>query len=124
MEEYMYYGLLPAFFIAIFDFLFRMFSVDRWPANFTLTNSQWFALFLQISSALLAWTNAIGITENTGMALQICSAFIRVILGWLSFIFIYNGRFSIRKQQLVSLLFAFLTQALWQIKNRIMHSPN
>lgn len=123
METRFYFGLLPAIFISIFDFLFRVFSVDRWPANFMLTQSQWFALFLQISSGIMAWSTAVGVLAENGLFLQIFSAFVRVILNWLAFIFIYNGRFAVRKQQIVSLVFAIVTQALWQVLSRIMYSP-
>ena len=120
MDAHLWIGALPAFAIAIFNWAYAIFILNRFTGIRDITRSQLLALSLYIAGGYAAWIAEMSILLESKAALQVAAAFYRTFVNWIGVILIVNERLTVTRQQVGSLIFVIIIAMLWEAQHRIV----
>lgn len=113
-------GILPALAIAILNWVYSIFILNRFRSLLGFTRSELLAIPLYLVGGYAAWIAELCILNDDLASLQICAALYRAFVNWIGFILIVNERLAISRQQLGSLVFVLIITALWEVQHRVV----
>lgn len=115
-----YYGIIPVVMIALLNWVYSIFILNRFRGICSFTRVELIALPLYLLGGYAAWISEMCILRENLLSLQIASSLYRTFCNWVGFVLIVNERLSLTRQQFGSLLFVFAVSSLWEIQHRIM----
>ena len=115
-------GLGPAFAIALSNWIYRIFLLDRYRGWRQFSRVELMSLVLFMFGGFAAWISELCINHNDLIVLQIFSAVYRATASWTGFVLIVNERMAVSRQQLLSFSFIVLITVLWEVQHRVVIS--
>ena len=114
------FGIFPALAIAILNWFYSIFILNRFRGICSFTRSEVLAVPLFLVGGYAAWIAELCILNDDLAPLQICSALYRAFVNWIGFILIVNERLAVSRQQFGSLVFVLIITALWEVQHRVV----
>ena len=108
--------------ISTLSWLQLIFSMNRYVLPCQFQTCDLWALLLFSEAALLRWATALA-TRNGDLWIQLAFAGASAVLGWASFVVVFNEGFTrASRQQGFALVFSFLVTLLFEVSNFIIIS--
>ena len=115
-----YYGIIPVFLIAVFNWIYSIFILNRFRGFLDFSKAELIALSLYLLGGYASWVAEMCILDDDLIALQIVSSLYRTFCNWIGFVLIVNERLALTMQQLGSLVFVMIIASLWEVQHRVM----
>ena len=119
-----YYGIIPVVLIALFNWIYSIFILNRFRGIFRFSKAELIALSLYILGGYAAWISEMCILDDDLLPLQIVSSLYRTFCNWIGFVLIVNERLALTRQQFGSLIFVIIIASLWEVQHRVMLNSN
>ena len=101
--------------VIILNWLQTMLSLNRFEGFFSLSVPQWFALVMQLSTALIRWIASLALINESSFTFQAFTAIIASLLVGSATIITYNNACALpSRQQRGSLIIVTVTTFLWE----------
>lgn len=115
-----YILLLPQLGISLTSWAQMVLSMNRYKGCCRFRLSDLWGLVLLVHAGFVRWIATLATRSDT-LLFQISASVIAAILGWVSFVVIFNGDFLLpTRQQTLSLVMSLVVTMLWEINNRIL----
>lgn len=115
-----YLLLLPQFLISIVSWLQLILSINRFRGFNRFSRTDAWGLLVFLHAAFVRWIAALAVVGSS-VRFQIFAAFVSAVLGWISFVIVFNEGFVLpSRQQVIALLMSIVITTLWELNNRIL----
>ena len=118
MEAYLL--LIPQFLISLVSWLQLILSINRFRGFYQVSRNDIWSLLVFLHAAFVRWIAALAVVGSS-VRFQIFAAYVSAVLGWISFVVVFNEGFLLpSRQQVIALAMSLVITTLWEINNRIL----
>ena len=118
MEAYLL--LIPQFLISLVSWLQLILSINRFRGFYQFSRNDIWSLLVFLHAAFVRWIAALAVVGSS-VRFQIFAAYVSAVLGWTSFVVIFNEGFLLpSRQQVIALAMSLVITTLWEVNNRIL----
>lgn len=121
-DETVYLVLLPQLAISLLSWAQIVLAINRYRGLCRFTAIEMWSLLLFLHSGFVRWIAALAIRSSSVM-FQVSASCVGAILGWASFVVVFNEDFLLpTRQQTWALMITLMITALWEVNNRLIFS--
>lgn len=118
MEAYLL--LIPQFLISLVSWLQLILSINRFRGFYQFSRNDIWSLLVFLHAAFVRWIAALAVVGSS-VRFQIFAAYVSAVLGWISFVVVFNEGFLLpSRQQVIALAMSLVITTLWEVNNRIL----
>ena len=114
-------ALAPTLLIAVFEWAFRLFALNRYSNLRLVTRAEVVSLLLLLVGSGNAMLSTMAVQKENGLVLQILISINRSFLSWAALILLINEQPAFTWQQLISLGAMVMTAIMWEIHGRLLN---
>ena len=120
MTGYRVLAALPAAAIALLNWVYAIFVLNRFRGVRAFTRAELTAFSFYLTGGFAAWIGEMCLLHEKFTALQIVASLYRTLLNWCGLVLIVNERPVVTRQQIGSLALVVCISALWEVQHRIV----
>ena len=115
-----YLLLIPQFLISLVSWLQLILSINRFRGFYQFSRNDVWGLLVFLHAAFVRWIAALAVVGSS-VRFQIFAAYVSAVLGWISFVVVFNEGFLLpSRQQAIALAMSLVITTLWEVNNRIL----